>query len=172
MKNQIKIQYVKAEFGELILGSFDNKLCLCDWRYRSKRSWIDSRLTKGLEADFKEEISPIVEMAEAQLKEYFENKRVDFDVPLLTVGSDFQKSVWNALLKIPYGKTETYLGLSKKIGNEKAVRAVANANGANAISIMIPCHRIIESGGGLGGYAGGLNAKKKLLQIEIQNSLF
>ncbi|HIP27800.1 MAG TPA: methylated-DNA--[protein]-cysteine S-methyltransferase, partial [Sulfurovum sp.] len=86
--------------------------------------------------------------------------------PLLMVGTDFQRSVWDGLIKIPYGTTASYLELSKNIDNEKAVRAVASANGANAISILIPCHRIIGSNGDLVGYAGGLSAKKKLLELE------
>ena len=86
------------------------------------------------------------------------------------VGTEFQKSVWEELLKIPYGQTASYLELSRAIGNEKAVRAVANANGANAIGIIIPCHRIIGSDGSLTGYAGGLDVKRKLLEIE--NNLF
>jgi methylated-DNA-[protein]-cysteine S-methyltransferase len=104
------------------------------------------------------------------MKDYFAHERKDFNIPLLTVGTDFQKSVWEGLIKIPYGTTASYLELSKNIGNEKAVRAVASANGANAISILIPCHRIIGSNGDLVGYAGGLPAKKKLLELE--NNLF
>ena len=96
--------------------------------------------------------------------------RKTFDIPLLLLGSTFQKQVWNALLKIPYGTTKSYQELSKIINNEKAVRAVANANGANAIGIIIPCHRIIGSNGKLTGYAGGLDKKKKLLHLE--NNLF
>ena len=84
----------------------------------------------------------------------------------MLVGSDFQKTVWNTLLQIPYGKTETYLGLSKSMNNEKAIRAVASANGANAFSIIVPCHRVIGSDGKLVGYAGGLSVKKKLLELE------
>lgn len=80
--------------------------------------------------------------------------------------SDFQKSVWNELIKIPYGKTVSYLALSKKLENEGAIRAVASANGANALSVFIPCHRVVGSDGSLTGYAGGLTAKKKLLQLE------
>ncbi|MCP3925782.1 MAG: MGMT family protein, partial [Desulfobacterales bacterium] len=79
-----------------------------------------------------------------------------------------QKSVWKALQSIPYGKTETYLGLAHKLDNPKAVRAVAGANGANAIAIIIPCHRVINSNGSLGGFAGGLSVKRKLLDIENQ----
>jgi methylated-DNA-[protein]-cysteine S-methyltransferase len=89
-----------------------------------------------------------------------------FNVPLLFVGSDFQKQVWNALMQIPFGVTKSYMELSKQFGNEKAIRAVASANGANAISIMVPCHRIIGSNCELTGYAGGLPVKKQLLQLE------
>ncbi len=91
------------------------------------------------------------------------------------VGTDFQKSVWNALIKVPYGTTSTYLQLAKDINNEKAVRAVANANGANSIGLIIPCHRIIGSDGELVGYGGGLSIKKRLLSIEeniMQATLF
>ena len=89
------------------------------------------------------------------------------------VGTDFQKQVWEALLKVPFGSTSTYLQLAKDIGNEKTVRAVANANGANSIGIVIPCHRIIGSNGELVGYAGGLPTKKRLLKLEqSRNDLF
>ena len=96
-------------------------------------------------------------------------KRDKFDIPFIMLGSDFQKQVWEELINIPYGTTVSYKALSEKIGNSKAVRAVANANGANAISIIIPCHRVVASNGGLGGYAGGLKAKKLLLNVELAN---
>ena len=92
--------------------------------------------------------------------------RKKFDIPVRFVGSSFQQKVWNELLKIPYGKTVSYLEISKKIGDEKAIRAVAAANGANAISIIVPCHRVVGSNGELTGYAGGLTVKKKLLHLE------
>ena len=166
MKNKIQMQYYTSPIGELILGAFENKLCLCDWRYRKMRSAIDKRIQSGVQAEYVEEDNEILEEAIFQLNEYFKGDRTEFSIPLLLVGSDFQKSVWDALIEIPYGQTETYLGLSRKLGNEKAIRAVATANGANAISILVPCHRIIGSDGGLVGYAGGLTAKKKLLNIE------
>jgi methylated-DNA-[protein]-cysteine S-methyltransferase len=166
MKNKVEIEYFKSPFGELILGSFEGKLCLCDWRYRRMRSSVDKRIKKELKAEFVEEGSGIIEITKTQLKEYFNQERKEFDIPLLMVGTDFQKSVWRALLQIPYGKAETYFGLSKKLDNLQAVRAVASANGANAISIVIPCHRIIGSNGKLVGYAGGLYAKDKLLSLE------
>ncbi len=131
------------------------------------RQTIDKRILGGLDASFEEGETIVTEMAQHQLNEYFSADRIIFDVPLLMVGSSFQKTVWNELLKIPYGKTESYLGLSRKIGNEKAIRSVAAANGANAISIMVPCHRIIGSDGKLTGYGGGLQAKRKLLQLEM-----
>ncbi|MBN2788702.1 MAG: methylated-DNA--[protein]-cysteine S-methyltransferase [Candidatus Delongbacteria bacterium] len=167
MKNKIQIKYYKTPVGELILGSFDDKLCLADWRYRKMRSSIDKRIKSGLDADYVEGSSDVIEKTISQLEEYFSKERKEFDIPLLFVGTDFQRSVWDALIQVPYGKTDTYLGLSKKIGNVKAIRAVAGANGANAISIIVPCHRIIGSNGNLVGYAGGLNAKKKLLELEF-----
>ena len=157
---------IKTPVGELILGSYNDKLCLADWRYRKMRNAIDSRIQKGLSAEYEIGTSSVIEQTELQLAEYFSKTRTHFDIPPLYVGTDFQKRVWDALTKIPYGKTETYLGLSKILGDPKAVRAVATANGANAISIIVPCHRIIGSKGDLVGYAGGLPTKKKLLELE------
>ena len=166
MQNIVKTLFFKTPYGELILGSFQEQLCLADWRFRKMRNSIDKRIKLGLNADFEEGESDVIIETKNQLNEYFKGERTQFDVPLLFVGSDFQKTVWNALMEIPFGKTETYLGLSKKLGNEKAIRAVATANGANATSIIVPCHRIIGSDGSLVGYAGGLNVKKKLLHLE------
>jgi len=134
------------------------------------RTVIDNRLTKGLNAEFIEKESGIINQTIQQLDEYFLSERKYFNIPLLMVGTDFQQKVWNELIKIPYGTCYSYLQLAEKIGNKNAVRAVANANGANAISIIVPCHRIIGSKGELVGYAGGLKTKEKLLQLE--QSLF
>lgn len=166
MQQKINIDYFKTSFGELLLGSFNNQLCIADWRYRKMRTAIDQRIQHGLNAIYIEETTEIIEETKLQLNQYFEGNRREFNIPLLLVGTDFQKKVWNTLLQIPFGKTNTYLGLSKKLENEKAIRAVASANGANAISIIIPCHRIIGSKGDLVGYAGGLNTKMKLLALE------
>ncbi|GAB2488315.1 methylated-DNA--[protein]-cysteine S-methyltransferase [Algoriphagus taiwanensis] len=163
---KIHTQTFKTPFGDLILGAFDNQLCLCDWKYRKMRKSIDARIQAGLNAEFVEGDSPVFADAINQLKEYFEGKRKTFDLPLLPVGTPFQNQVWKALLQIPFGKTASYLELSQQLGNPDAIRAVASANGANAISIIIPCHRIIGSDGSLVGYAGGLDAKKKLLLLE------
>jgi len=168
--NKISIQYYKSPIGELLLGSYKGKLCLADMKYRKMRTAIDARIQKGLKAKYVEESSEVIEETIKQMQEYFAGERKVFDIPLLMVGTDFQKSVWKGLMQIPYGTTASYLQLAKNIGNEKAVRAVASANGANAIAILIPCHRIIGSNGDLVGYAGGLPAKKKLLELE--NNLF
>jgi methylated-DNA-[protein]-cysteine S-methyltransferase len=166
----IDIQYFSTPFGELILGAFDGKLCLCDWRYRRMREAVDKRIQKGLGANYTEEDNAILSETRTQLNEYFAGTRREFTVPLLFVGTDFQQSVWQALLRVGYGSTSTYLRLSEMLGNRDAIRAVASANGANAISIVVPCHRIIGSDGALVGYAGGLPAKQKLLSLE--NPLF
>ncbi len=101
-----------------------------------------------------------------QLKEYFEGNRTEFQFEMNPKGTDFQKKVWQELLKIPYGKTESYQKITNKLGDPKAIRAVANANGKNPLWIVIPCHRVIGSDGSLTGYAGGLWRKKWLLDHE------
>lgn len=101
-----------------------------------------------------------------QLKEYFEGSRIKFDLPLDIKGTEFQNKVWDELLKIPYGEVKSYKDIAIAIGNEKACRAIGMANNKNPIPIIIPCHRVIGSNGKLVGYAGGLNVKEKLLNIE------
>jgi methylated-DNA-[protein]-cysteine S-methyltransferase len=174
MPSEINIQYFKTPFGELILGSYQDKLCLADWRYRKMRNAIDNRIKKGLNVEYIEKNSKIIKKVKLQLNEYFNKKRSKFEIDLLFIGTDFQKKVWNQLIQIPFGETYSYLELSKKLNNINAIRAVASANGANAISILVPCHRIIGSDGKLVGYAGGLPAKKNLLKLEgalVENQL-
>jgi len=130
------------------------------------RSTVDGRIARGLNAEFIEGETAVLSETKRQLDEYFRAERKRFELPLLLVGSDFQKRVWGALLGVAYGETSSYLGLAEKVGNKSAVRAVASANGANAISIIVPCHRIIGSKGELVGYAGGLRAKERLLALE------
>ncbi|WP_047246758.1 methylated-DNA--[protein]-cysteine S-methyltransferase [Maribacter thermophilus] len=120
-------------------------------------------------------IPTVLEDAVYQLNEYFEGTRKEFDLDLNPDGTDFQKRVWNALSSIPFGKTVSYLELSKTLGDVKAIRAVAAANGKNPLWIVVPCHRVIGSDGSLTGYAGGLHRKKWLLDHENpvkQQSLF
>lgn len=120
-------------------------------------------------------IPAVLQEAVSQLNDYFDGKRTDFTFKLNPSGTDFQQKVWRGLLEIPFGKTMSYLELSKKIGDVKAIRAVASANGKNPLWIVIPCHRVIGTDGSLTGYAGGLWRKKWLLEHEnptAQGSLF
>jgi len=120
-------------------------------------------------------IPEVLEDAVYQLQEYFNGQRDSFSLTLNPAGTDFQKKVWNALQDIPFGKTISYLELSKRLGDVKAIRAVAAANGKNPLWVVVPCHRVIGSDGSLTGYAGGLHRKKWLLDHESpskQQSLF
>lgn len=119
--------------------------------------------------DFIEKDTKLLVKAKNELEEYFEGKRKEFDLPLNQEGTEFQKKVWNALSKIPYGEKRTYKEIAKMIGNEKASRAVGMANNKNNIPIIIPCHRVIGSNGKLVGYALGLDMKQYLLDLEIKN---
>ena len=121
------------------------------------------------------DIPIVLQDAVSQLNDYFERKRTNFDFKLNPKGTEFQQKVWKALLEVPYGKTRTYLEQSKILGDVKAIRAVASANGKNPLWIVVPCHRIIGTDGSLTGYAGGLWRKKWLLEHEnptTQQSLF
>lgn len=110
----------------------------------------------------------VLDCAARQLDEYFAGRRRVFDLPLLTVGTPFQRAVWELLTEIPFGETRSYAWLAAQLGHPRAVRAVAAANRANALSIFIPCHRVVGSNGSLTGYAGGLAAKRLLLGLEQQ----
>jgi len=168
--NQINIQLHKTEIGEVVLGSFRGRLCLLGFGGREVRRTIEDRIKKALNAQSVEQDDEVLEKTRRQLDEYFAGLRRKSDIPLLMVGTDFQKSVWSALVKVPYGHTSTYLQIAKDIGNERAVRAVGNANAANPISIIVPCHRIIGSRGQLVGYGGGLSLKRRLLELERKNA--
>lgn len=162
----IETKIIQTSLGELILGTFDNKLCLCNWTNKKNASKIENRFIKYLNAGYSRKTNDVLELCEKQIHEFLQNKRESFDLPLLFVGTPFQKNVWNALLQIPYSKTISYKDLASKINCKKSFRAVANANGANAMSIIVPCHRVIASDGTLGGYAGGIDKKIKLLELE------
>lgn len=113
--------------------------------------------------------SKISEKAYMELKEYFAGKRRTFDIPIKLIGTEFQKKVWKELLKIPYGKTVSYKDIAISIDNPKACRAIGMANHNNPILIIVPCHRVVNENGNLGGYALGLDIKRKLLEIEKNN---
>ncbi|MGH8427322.1 MAG: methylated-DNA--[protein]-cysteine S-methyltransferase [Gammaproteobacteria bacterium] len=118
-------------------------------------------------SDWKERPThPVLKTAKRQLDEYFAGRRKTFDLPLASNGTPFQRDVWRALRDIPYGKTQSYGDIARRIGRPKAVRAVGAANGANPLPVIVPCHRVIGSNGTLTGYGGGLPRKRKLLALE------
>lgn len=116
-----------------------------------------------------EEETSLIHTAFMQLCDYFDGKRRSFDFPVAPEGTDFQRRVWAELLKIPYGKTCSYRDIAAALGNKSACRAVGRANGANPVPVVIPCHRVIAADGNIGGYSGGLDIKKKLLEIESEH---
>ena len=167
---QINIQYYNSPCGELILASVGDELCLCDWNEKPCAERNKLRLARYMNADFKIETSSVLELARLQLDEYFLGIRRSFDIPLRPIGTDFQKKVWHALLNIPYGETRSYKEIAISMGNPNGTRAVAGAIEANGISIFIPCHRVIGSNHSLTGFAGGLDAKRRLLELEAEKN--
>lgn len=166
MANKILVQHYASPCGELLLGSLGDELCLCNWAEEKHPGRIDKRLQSLLQAEYEMAPSVVTSEAARQLDEYFARRRTQFDVPLRFAGTAFQMQVWQALLEVPYGQTVSYGELARQIGVPGAVRAVANANGANAISIFAPCHRVVGSTGSLTGYGGGLAAKQFLIELE------
>ena len=174
-KSKIIIKEWKSPAGELIIGTYDDKIYLCDWKYRARRAEIDKRITDLLQTSMEIGETELIENCIDQLSSYFSGNLKNFNLPLGFAGTDFQIRVWEALLTIPYGKLVSYTDLSIMMGDLKAIRAVASANGANSISIIIPCHRIIGKNGDEVGYAGGIKEKKMLIALESpvkQVSLF
>lgn len=151
-----------------MLGVHGKALCLCDWIVDGRIEKTVGKLKMHLPEGEDKDDSVLLEKVVHELDEYFAGERREFDVPLLLAGTEFQRKVWNALPEVKYGETATYRELAKSIGRPASVRAVANAVGANPISIFIPCHRIVGSNVTLTGYAGGLEAKSFLLQLEKQ----
>ena len=166
----IKTIKIETPLGEMIAGATDEGVCLLEFSDRRMLSTEYKDLTKLLNTTFEEGDNKHLCDLRNQLKEYFEGKRKEFSVPLVTPGTEFQISVWKELLKIPYGTTRSYQEQSVALGKPDSVRAVANANGMNRISVIIPCHRVIGSDGHLTGYGGGLKRKKWLLDHEKKYS--
>ena len=162
----VNVQYYLSPCGELLLASFGDELCLCDWNSQPCAERNKRRLERLLGAKFREESSQVLERTIIELDEYFAGRRTSFDIPLHPVGTPFQQRVWSALREIPYGQTRTYRQIAQRVDNVEGVRAVARAIGSNGIAILIPCHRVIGSDRSLTGFAGGLAAKRTLLQIE------
>lgn len=168
-RQPVRVQYYDSPCGEMVLASVGEALCLCDWNGMPCACRNKRRLARRLNAEFLVDTSAVLEQAKKQLEDYFACRRKAFDIPLRLVGTDFQQQVWEALLGIPYGETVSYKDIALRVGNPEGVRAVAQAVGANGIAIFIPCHRVVGSNHSLTGFAGGLEAKRMLLEIENKN---
>lgn len=163
---KIKVIHYSSPFGNLMLGAYRDRICLCDWADVPGREFVLRRLQRGLGAEMVGSPSDVTDRTAVQLDEYFAGRRQEFDIPLLFVGTEFQESVWSRLLEVGFGKTVSYGELARMVGRPRAVRAVAAANRANALSVIVPCHRVIGGNGSLTGYAGGLAVKMSLLALE------
>ena len=151
--------------GWLDLASIGNTLVMSDWVEGWHRLPTLSRFRRLTKKEFETGTSPVIEKAKTQLFEYFQGKRENFDLPLEFIGTDFQKRVWTALLHIPCGETKSYGEIAATVGCQ-AYQAVGGAVGANPLSIIVPCHRVIGANGKLTGYGGGFEAKTWLLSHE------
>jgi methylated-DNA-[protein]-cysteine S-methyltransferase len=150
---------IASPVGKLKLVASGDGLAAILWENDNPRR---VRLGKTIE----DKSHPVLLETERQLKQYFAGKRKEFSLPLVPAGTDFQRQVWETLLGIPFGETRSYGQLAKQLGNPRASRAVGAANGRNPISIIVPCHRVIGSSGRLTGFAGGLDVKAHLLDLE------
>lgn len=162
----LKSTWIDTPLGTMLAIADDESLFLLEFEDSRGVEREIARLTFSLRASIVPGITdPLISMKN-ELEQYFKGNLTEFQTPLFLLGTSFQKSVWDKLMQIPFGETRSYLELAKSIGNAAACRAVAQANGANQLSIIIPCHRIINSNGNLGGYAGGVARKNWLIQHE------
>ncbi len=168
--NPILIDRLTSPLGPMFICATEKGICLLEFTNRRMLETELEDLQRRLKAPILTGSNPHIDQAKTELAEYFAGQRQQFDVALDMQGTDFQKTVWQALLNIPYGTTASYAEQAQSIHKPKAVRAVANANGANKIGIIIPCHRVIGSDGSLTGYGGGLERKQWLLDLESGNS--
>ncbi|WP_165020799.1 bifunctional transcriptional activator/DNA repair enzyme AdaA [Dysgonomonas sp. ZJ279] len=166
--NQQIIDFTRFEtiLGTMVACATDKGICLLEFSDRRMLETELKQLAKVRNATIIQGYNVYFDLLKNQIDAYFEGKLTEFDIPLDIVGTDFQKTVWDQLISIPYGKTRSYKEQAEVLNKPLAVRAVANANGMNKIAIIIPCHRVIGSDGSLTGYAGGLWRKKRLLDLE------
>ncbi|MBB6095605.1 O-6-methylguanine DNA methyltransferase [Povalibacter uvarum] len=165
-RDVVKLDWVQSPVGPLLAGATEDALVLLEF---SERKILEEQLEtvrRRLGVPIVPGDNVMLGQLRIQLAEYFSQRRRDFDLPLKYPGTAFQEKVWSTLLTIPYGQTWSYLELARTIGDTKATRAVGTANGMNRIAIVIPCHRVINANGELGGYGGGLWRKRILLDLE------
>jgi AraC family transcriptional regulator of adaptative response/methylated-DNA-[protein]-cysteine methyltransferase len=162
----IQLAWIETPLGPVVAGAAGGKICLLEF---TDRRMLEAQFRK-LRAHFQLPMipgdSPVLRTLRTQIKEYFDRTRAEFSLPLEFRGSPFEESVWKELLRIPAGETRSYQDIARAIGNSKGSRAVGRANGMNRIAILIPCHRVVNQNGDLGGYGGGLWRKRILLDLE------
>ena len=161
----VHVREIDTPIGPMTLGATDHAVVLADFSLRAmmpaQLATTRRRIGPTVAGD-----TPLLDRLETQLREYLAGERRDFDLPIETPGSAFQERVWSELRRVPYGETISYRELALRVDSPQAPRAVGRANGSNRLAIIIPCHRVIAAGGGLGGYGGGLTAKRFLLDLE------
>ena len=165
----ITINRIPTPPGPMMIGVTDEGLCLLEFTDRKMIETQIDVLKRRMKSEMVTGKHQLIDIVISQLNEYFDGKRKVFDIPLVVPGTAFQQKVWDALSKIPYGVTRSYKQQAGVVGDVKAVRAVARANGENRLSIIIPCHRIIGSEGSIVGYGGGVHRKQWLLKHEFEN---
>lgn len=164
----LMIDWLDTPIGPMVCVGDDDHVYLLEFTDRVKMDKQFEKIAKRQKRAIVPGKAAAIELMKAQLSEYFAGARTDFTVPLKTSGTEFQSTTWDQLCEIPYGQTRSYLQLAHMVGSPKGFRAVANSNANNGLAIVIPCHRVIASGGGLGGYAGNLSRKKWLLDHEAK----
>ena len=164
----LKASWLDTKLGPMIAIADEEALYLLEFVDRRGLEREVMRLRNKTKRAIIPGVTAPIRLIESELAEYFEGERQEFKTPLFYLGSPFQKTVWKELKRIPYGETCSYCEIATRIGKPTAFRAVANANGANQLAIMIPCHRVINTNGELGGYGGGLARKKWLIHHERQ----
>ncbi len=169
-KNIISVTRIPTPLGPMLAGATEEGICLLEFTDRRMLETQIKRLRKYLKAELLPGESPFFDPLKKELEEYFEGQRKEFSIPLVTPGSEFQRKVWEVLKEIPYGKTRSYKDQAIAVGNLKAIRAVATANGDNRIAILIPCHRVIGSDGQMTGYGGGIWRKQWMIEMERRSS--
>jgi AraC family transcriptional regulator of adaptative response/methylated-DNA-[protein]-cysteine methyltransferase len=164
----VRVHRILSPLGPMLAGATDEGLCLLEFVDRRMLAAQIRTVARALRCTFVPGANGVIEHAEAELRAYFEGRLTRFTVPLATPGTDFQRRAWNALLDIPYGETRSYADQAEAIGQPTAVRAVARANGANRVAVIVPCHRVIGKDGRLSGYGGGVWRKRRLLELEAR----
>ena len=163
----VTLREIDTPIGPMTLGATDDALVLADFSERRMMP-VQLATTRRRIGPTRMGPSPLLDLAERQLREYLSGERVDFELPIQLPGSPFQELVWGELLRIAFGETISYGELARRVGVPAASRAVGRANGSNRIAVIVPCHRVVAAGGGLGGYGGGLPAKRYLLDLEAR----